>query len=125
MGPQLRRRPSGAGPDEVRVRYARSMADDRTSQTLSHQAFLLYDAMEAERERGGGQGFDEREVQGMLVNNRLLFASNFNESMDLLQPYTGDGSRDHYGDIVSQHQSDASTAEATSPPLMPASTPTG
>ncbi|WP_230535201.1 eCIS core domain-containing protein [Streptomyces sp. OUCMDZ-3434] len=97
----------GAGPDEVRVRYARSMADDRTSQTLSHQAFLLYDAMEAERERGGGQGFDEREVQGMLVNNRLLFASNFNESMDLLQPYTGDGSRDHYGDIVSQHQSDA------------------
>ncbi|MFI2671694.1 DUF4157 domain-containing protein [Streptomyces albidoflavus] len=97
----------GAGPDEVRVRYARSMADDRTSQTLSHQTFLQYDAMAAERERKGGKGVDEREVQGMLVNNRLLFASNFNESMDLLRPYAGDGSRDHYRDLVSQHQSDA------------------
>ncbi|MFE6717900.1 DUF4157 domain-containing protein [Streptomyces albidoflavus] len=97
----------GAGPDEVRVRYARSMADDRTSQTLSHQTFLHYDAVAAERERKGGKGVDEREVQGMLVNNRLLFASNFNESMDLLRPYAGDGSRDHYRDIVSQHQSDA------------------
>ncbi|MGW4376610.1 eCIS core domain-containing protein [Streptomyces albidoflavus] len=97
----------GAGPDEVRVRYARSMADDRTSQTLSHQTFLHYDAMAAERERKGGKGVDEREVQGMLVNNRLLFASNFNESMDLLRPYAGDGSRDRYRDIVSQHQSDA------------------
>lgn len=97
----------GAAPEEVRMRYARSMADDRTSQTLSHQTFLVYDAVQARREATGRTEVNEREVQGMLINNRLLFASNFNESMDLLTPYETDGSADTYPSLVSTHQSDA------------------
>ena len=97
----------GNAPDSVRTRYARSMRDNPTSQTLSHQTFLVYDAVQGQRERGQSADVDEREVQGMLINNRLLFASNFNESMDVLRPFTGDGSRDRYRDIVSTHQSDA------------------
>ena len=98
----------GNAPDEVRVRYARSMHDDRTTQTLSHQSFLVYDAIQGRREqRKRSDGVDEREVQGMLINNRLLFASNFNESMDHLRPLLTGGSTDPYGEIVATHQSDA------------------
>ncbi|WP_327191016.1 DUF4157 domain-containing protein [Streptomyces xinghaiensis] len=97
----------GQGPDEVRRRYARSMEDDATSQTLSHQGFLVYDAIAAVQEAQGARDNREREVQGMLINNRLLFASNFNESMDALQAYTTDGSEDGYAALVSTHQSQA------------------
>ncbi|MFC9271898.1 DUF4157 domain-containing protein [Streptomyces zhihengii] len=97
----------GTAPEEVRMRYARSMADDRTSQALSHQSFLVYDAIQARREQTGKKAVNEREVQGMLINNRLLFASNFNESMDLLKPFETSGSRDTYPSLVGTHQSDA------------------
>ncbi|MFJ7243005.1 hypothetical protein ACIQWB_38670, partial [Streptomyces olivaceus] len=96
----------GRGADQVRKRYARSMEDDRTSQTLSHQSFLVYDAIAGEKEKNNRGDNLEREVQGMLINNRLLFASNFNESMDMLKPHTTDGSKDTYPGLVSTHQSD-------------------
>ncbi|MGW4879716.1 eCIS core domain-containing protein [Streptomyces sp. NPDC004262] len=97
----------GQGPDQVRRRYARSMEDDETSQTLSHQAFLVYDAVAGVQEEQGAKDDREREVQGMLINNRLLFASNYNESMDALKGFTTDGSKDGYADLVSTHQSTA------------------
>ncbi|MFI1414341.1 DUF4157 domain-containing protein [Streptomyces sp. NPDC020707] len=95
----------GQGPDEVRRRYARSMEDDATSQTLSHQAFLVYDAVAGVQEERGAKDDREREVQGMLINNRLLFASNYNESMDELKKFTTGGGEDGYADMVSTHQS--------------------
>lgn len=96
----------GRGADQVRKRYARSMADDRTSQTLSHQSFLVYDAIAGEKEKRKRSNELEREVQGMLINNRLLFASNYNESMDMLESYITDGDEDTYPELVSTHQSD-------------------
>lgn len=99
----------GRGPEDVRVRFARSYEDNRTAQTLSHQTFLMYDAIEGLREESEEEHPDEREVQGMLINNRLLFASNFNQSMDLLAPYTspGEEDRDAYAEILEHHQSDS------------------
>ncbi|MGC5566771.1 DUF4157 domain-containing protein [Streptomyces sp. FR-108] len=95
----------GQGPDKVRRRYARSMQDDSTSQTLSHQAFLVYDAVAGVQEERGAKDDREREVQGMLINNRLLFASNYNESMDELKKFTTGGGEDGYAHMVSTHQS--------------------
>ncbi|MER7837441.1 DUF4157 domain-containing protein [Streptomyces sp. NPDC096040] len=97
----------GQGPDQVRRRYARSMEDDTTSQTLSHQAFLAYDAIAGVQEDDGARDDREREVQGMLINNRLLFATNYNESMNALKGFTTDGSEDGYAAMVSKHQSTA------------------
>ncbi|WP_369222584.1 DUF4157 domain-containing protein [Streptomyces sp. R39] len=97
----------GQGPDQVRRRYARSMEDDTTSQTLSHQAFLVYDAVAGVQEEQGARDDREREVQGMLINNRLLFASNYNDSMDALKNFTTDGAEDGYAAMVSTHQSTA------------------
>ncbi|MCS0635622.1 DUF4157 domain-containing protein [Streptomyces sp. LP05-1] len=97
----------GQGPEQVRRRYARSMKDDATSQTLSHQAFLVYDAVAGVQEQQGARDNREREVQGMLINNRLLFASNYNESMDALKKFTTRDTEDGYADMVSTHQSTA------------------
>ncbi|ANB04240.1 hypothetical protein SAM40697_0277 [Streptomyces ambofaciens] len=97
----------GQGPDQVRRRYARSMEDDATSQTLSHQAFLVYDAIAGVQEEQGARDDREREVQGMLINNRLLFASNYNESMDALKGFTTNGTEDGYANMVATHQSTA------------------
>lgn len=101
----------GQGPDEVRRRYARSMQDNETSQTLSHQAFLVYDAVAGVQEAEGARDTREREVQGMLINNRLLFASNFNESMQTLKRFETKGGRDGYAALVSTHQSPAGRAQ--------------
>jgi hypothetical protein len=101
----------GNGPDEVRRRYARSMQDDETSQTLSHQAFLVYDAVAGVQEAEGSRDTREREVQGMLINNRLFFASNFNESMQALKRFETKGGRDGYAALVSTHQSPAGRAQ--------------
>lgn len=97
----------GQGPAQVRRRYARSMEDNATSQTLSHQAFLVYDAVAAVQDEEGGRDKREREVQGMLINNRLLFASNYNESMGALKEFTTGGAEDGYAAMVSTHQSTA------------------
>lgn len=96
----------GAAPPSVRERFARSMEDDRTAQTLSHQAFLHYDAAAGIAERQNTKMVDEREIQGMLINNRLLFASNYNETMESFRPYLRGGAADPYRQIVSIHQSD-------------------
>ncbi|MFD7812747.1 hypothetical protein ACFV6E_07330 [Streptomyces sp. NPDC059785] len=95
----------GRGPEQVRMRYARPMDGDRTAQTLSHQSFLLYDAISAVNEDKGVEKDEEREVQGMLINNRLLFASNYNASMRALGGYQTDGTVDTYPDLVSKHPS--------------------
>jgi hypothetical protein len=83
------------------------MTDDRTTQTLSHQSFLVFDAMRHIREVNGGGTDAEREMQAMLINNRLLFASNLNESMDLFSDHLDPDDKDMYGSLISMHQSDA------------------
>ncbi|HWO65349.1 MAG TPA: DUF4157 domain-containing protein, partial [Umezawaea sp.] len=80
----------GRATDEARLRFPRDMTDERASQTLSHLTFLLYDAL---REVENGltetqediEAVNEREIQGMLINDRLLFASNYNDTIDNLQ----------------------------------------
>ncbi|WNI17250.1 eCIS core domain-containing protein [Actinacidiphila sp. ITFR-21] len=80
----------GRATDEVRLRYARDKEEERSGQTLSHLSFLTYDAIRAAQDAAGGgesgrADVDDREVQGMLINDRLLFASNFNDSIDSLK----------------------------------------
>jgi hypothetical protein len=106
----------GQGPDEVRRRYARSMQDDETSQTLSHQAFLVYDAVAGVQEAEGVRDTREREVQGMLINNRLLFASNYNESMQALKRFETKGGQGGYAALVSTHQSADGRAQGLAGP---------
>ncbi|WP_133887117.1 hypothetical protein [Streptomyces sp. BK208] len=101
----------GNGPEEAHKRFSRSYrGGDEAAQTLSHQAFLVYDAQAGlrEQEESEEESVNEREVQGMLINNRLLFASNFNESMELFEDYQTDGKdgRDAYSEIIGTHQSD-------------------
>lgn len=101
----------GNGPEEAQKRFARSYEGDEAAQTLSHQAFLVYDAqagLREQEEENEEESVNEREIQGMLINNRLLFASNFNESMELFEDYQTDGSdgRDAYSEIIGTQQSD-------------------
>jgi hypothetical protein len=80
---------------EVRLRFPRGKAQDRETQTLSHLSMLLHEALRtvqddlADTESDIAQ-VNDREVQGMLVNDRLLFASNFNETIDRLRTRFGD-----------------------------------
>ncbi|WP_245241104.1 DUF4157 domain-containing protein [Streptomyces spiramenti] len=101
----------GIGPEEADKRFSRPYQGEEAAQTLSHQAFLVYDAQAGLREQGdenAEESVNEREIQGMLINNRLLFASNFNESMELFRGHQTDGKdgRDAYSEIIGMGQSD-------------------
>ncbi|WP_435880405.1 eCIS core domain-containing protein [Streptomyces zaomyceticus] len=72
--------------DDVRARFPRSKENERSSQTLTHLSLAMYDAMEAAQDArvDDSARVDNREVQGMLINGRLLFAANFDESVDAM-----------------------------------------
>lgn len=79
----------GRATNEARLRFPRDMAGERASQTLSHLTFLLHDALRDVQNRLEEMQEDigavnEREIQGMLINDRLLFASNYNDTIDNL-----------------------------------------
>nr|WP_223183872.1 MULTISPECIES: DUF4157 domain-containing protein [unclassified Streptomyces] len=73
--------------DDVRARFPRSKEDERSSQTLTHLSLAMYDAMEAAQDARADDvpPVDNREVQGMLINGRLFFAANFDESVDAME----------------------------------------
>jgi hypothetical protein len=79
----------GRGTDPVRVRYRRSYAQQRTQQTLRHVSTRLLDTIRFMEQRGGSGSPGEIEVQGMAVNQRLIFATNHNRSIDLLADALG------------------------------------
>jgi hypothetical protein len=82
---------------EVWMRFPRSWAGQEAEQTLSETSVLLFESMKSvqpgldtepdsaqggnDRESGSTEGGNDREVQGMLINDRLVFASNFNSSV--------------------------------------------
>lgn len=79
----------GRVTDEVRLRFPRDKSGERSEQSLSHLSLLLHDAIRGIQDKlakatPDAKKVNDREVQGMLVNDRLLFASNFNESIDAL-----------------------------------------
>jgi hypothetical protein len=80
---------------EVRLRFARDKKSKRSEQTLSHLSMLLHDTIRAVQKElieanPETVRLDDREVQGMLINDRLLFASNFNESIERLREKFGE-----------------------------------
>ncbi|MFB7543454.1 DUF4157 domain-containing protein [Streptomyces zaomyceticus] len=81
---------------DVRARFPRSKENERSSQTLTHLSLAMYDAMEAAQDERADEvpRVDNREVQGMLINGRLLFAANFDESVDAMD----------YGDAATLRQ---------------------
>ncbi|HEV7963909.1 MAG TPA: aldo/keto reductase, partial [Actinoplanes sp.] len=85
----------GRAVDNFRLRFVRDKRHQRAAQTLSHASFQLHDTIRALRDAQLAQGSTDvakdLEVQGMLVNNRLVFATNFNESIDLLANATPTG----------------------------------
>lgn len=75
----------GRVTDEVRLRFPRDKSGDRSAQSLSHLSLLLHDTIrgildQLAKATPDARKVNDREVQGMLINDRLLFASNFNRS---------------------------------------------
>lgn len=75
----------GRVTDELLLRFQRDKSGERTTQILSQLSMLLYDTVRGVQDRlnaqePGSAPENDREVQGMLVNDRLLFASNYNVS---------------------------------------------
>ncbi|TDO33097.1 hypothetical protein C8E87_8580 [Paractinoplanes brasiliensis] len=101
---------SGRAVDEFRLRFARDKRAERAAQTLSHLSFQLHDTFRALRDASPNKSSlpKDLEVQGMLINNRLVFATNFNATVDLLAGATvpaGDGPP--LRRLISLDQSDA------------------
>ncbi|MBL7253233.1 aldo/keto reductase [Paractinoplanes lichenicola] len=77
---------SGRAVDQFRLRFSRDKRAERAAQTLSHLSFQLHDTFRALRDASPNRSSlpKDLEVQGMLINNRLVFATNFNATVDLL-----------------------------------------
>ncbi|MER5888286.1 hypothetical protein ABT160_31065 [Streptomyces sp. NPDC001941] len=81
---------SGVTPD-VRLRFARSKADERPAQTLTHVSSLLHEVMRLVRptrvqtRTGERATLKNSETQGMLVNGRLVFATNIDQAVTALR----------------------------------------
>jgi hypothetical protein len=78
----------GRTTDQIRVRYRRSFAQQRTAQTLRHVSTRLFSVVRFMEQREG-LGNSEVEVQGMSVNDRLMFSANLNGSISLLEQALG------------------------------------
>ena len=78
----------GRATDYFRLRFSRDMQAQRAAQTLSHLSFDLHDTIRQLRDEAARYDPNvpvDLEVQGMLINNRLVFATNFNRSVELLR----------------------------------------
>jgi hypothetical protein len=76
----------GRASHHIRLRFTRTLRgpQERAGQTLSHLSLMMHDTIRALNDANGSTAPNDREVQGMLINNRLVFASNHDTSMDLL-----------------------------------------
>jgi hypothetical protein len=80
-------RRQGQAHEEFHMRFPRSWQGEETEQTLSDTSALLFDSVKESRRLTGAvesEHAKEREVQGMLINDRLVFATNLNSSVDSL-----------------------------------------
>ncbi|MFJ8743711.1 hypothetical protein ACIRL2_30565 [Embleya sp. NPDC127516] len=84
-------RRQGRAHGEFWMRFARSKQGEEAEETLSETSALLFDSMKGAQEQARDEDPDNaaedtnnREVQGMLINDRLVFASNYNSSIDTL-----------------------------------------
>ncbi|MFE0382007.1 hypothetical protein ACFW1M_42085 [Streptomyces inhibens] len=84
-------RRQGRAHDEFWMRFPRFKPGEEAEETLSETSALLFDSMKGAQEKakeaepgGATEDANNREVQGMLINDRLVFASNFNSSIDTL-----------------------------------------
>ncbi|NIL42702.1 hypothetical protein HCB17_17250 [Salinispora arenicola] len=76
----------GRAVDKFRLRFARDKSTERAAQTLHHLSFKLHDVFRQLRHQSGDRNSlpKDLEVQGMLINDRLVFATNFNATVGLL-----------------------------------------
>ncbi|WP_125263969.1 hypothetical protein [Streptomyces alboflavus] len=84
-------RRQGRAHEEFWMRFPRFKDGEEAEETTHETSALLFDSMKGAQERarqeepdGGAEDANNREVQGMLINDRLVFASNFNSSVDTL-----------------------------------------
>ncbi|MCM4078056.1 hypothetical protein LXN57_10805 [Actinoplanes sp. TRM88002] len=101
---------SGRAVDRFRLRFARDKRQERAAQTLSHLSFQLHDTFRHLRDQHPARESlpKDLEVQGMLINNRLVFATNYNATVDLLSGIQlPPGSAPPLQRLLSLNQSDA------------------
>lgn len=84
-------RRQGRAHEEFWMRFPRFKNGEEAEETTHETSALLFDSMKGAQERArqeepdsGAEDANNREVQGMLINDRLVFASNFNSSVDTL-----------------------------------------
>ncbi|MFC8271185.1 hypothetical protein ACFUJR_01300 [Streptomyces sp. NPDC057271] len=121
---QGRSRQSGRHTETMNVSFSRSHADERTQQSLRHLSIRLMNCIEhlqgqlIEQSEQGNEADDElaesstrkktqkreQEVQAAVLNNRLIFATNHNRSVDLLMQFVGEvdegGNRRNLNDVL-------------------------
>ncbi|MCN0151741.1 hypothetical protein [Salinispora arenicola] len=76
----------GRAVDRFRLRFARDKSTERAAQTLVHLSFKLHDVFRQLRHQSSDRNSlpKDLEIQGMLINGRLVFATNFNATVGLL-----------------------------------------
>ncbi|MFI1583656.1 hypothetical protein [Embleya sp. NPDC020630] len=84
-------RRQGRAHGEFWMRFPRSKQGEEAEETLSETSALLFDSMKAAQQQAraddpdnAAEDTNNREVQGMLINDRLVFATNYNSSIDIL-----------------------------------------
>ncbi|MET9256817.1 DUF4157 domain-containing protein [Streptomyces sp. NPDC003717] len=85
-------RRQGRAHGEFWMRFPRSKDQEEAEQTLSDTSALLFDSARGAQEQARAEDpgnttedANNREIQGMLINDRLVFASNYNSSLDTLR----------------------------------------
>ncbi|GCD97713.1 hypothetical protein EHYA_05409 [Embleya hyalina] len=109
-------RRQGRAHGEFWMRFARSKQGEEAEETLSETSALLFDSMKGAQEQAReedpehtAEDSNNREVQGMLINGRLVFASNYNSSIDTLVERGRHevGAEPTFGELLEFEQSDA------------------
>lgn len=84
-------RRQGRAHGEFWMRFPRSKSQEATEETLSGVSALMFDSARGAQEQARAEDPDgapeeagNREIQGMLINDRVVFASNYNSSLDTL-----------------------------------------
>ncbi|PGH50325.1 hypothetical protein [Streptomyces sp. Ru87] len=84
-------RRQGRAHGEFWMRFPRDKSNEAAEETLTETSALLFDSMKGAQEKARedepdktAEDANNREVQGMLINDRLVFATNYNSSVDTL-----------------------------------------
>ncbi|GAA2686724.1 MULTISPECIES: DUF4157 domain-containing protein [Actinosynnema] len=100
----------GRVTEQARLRFNRPYEHQRGQQTVSQLSLLLHDTLRRVQDdlaevQGSFTRLSDREVQGMMINDRLMFATNFNDTIDNVETRFQEGIA-RLRQLLREHQQD-------------------